>query len=301
MRVTGKNALPSILSILIAVIGAAPALADPQPSPRPQWGNTTGFCPAGAAVAPWDASARSLARDTTSDHFFVNLWTTAAQSVVARVVLLSATDEYSIELKSSTLSPSDGPTRATQPIEIAFDHPVTLIYDYVEAASIDGAVPIACPKVIHGVYSYSRQAKSSPSRDVDAPPTQAIDTDAIAAFQGEPVQPHHYKSRTGPCMTIYQPPRLVSMNGDPSYLGSHSFPMTGPYGNRSRHAQVLAYVDAAGKVVGAMLATTSGESRIDDLATKVPAVALFDPAQFMCEPTVSTYSFWFYYQSPIAP
>jgi hypothetical protein len=252
----------------------------------PAWANSDEFCPTRAAIVPWDTSINDASATTTSDRYFINLWTTARKHVYAKVLMFSKTAVYSIEVSSSELGMNnpDSPNRYSAPVEILFDQPVELLYNFVDTTSIDGAME-SCPSYVEGVPSYSAHPAVAPHYDENTPPTSAIKSDLMKNFRGSPVvHPKFVQTVSVPCGRMYRGPHLVQGGA-----------VIGQYGDRQRLSLVETFIDASGRVRGTRLEKSSGVDGIDQAALGAAQGAIFLPAEFLCTPVVSTYFLWVYY------
>lgn len=266
--------------ILLATLGVS------APEPLYNWGSPDGYCSTVATVVPWDATRNGAADTSLSDHFFVNFWTTAKQRVEARVLLFSKTDVYSVDLTLADLH-EESPTskaRYTTPVEIVFDHPVELLYNVVDAESVDGTPMGSCPSYVEAVPSYSSQPKRKPVYDENTAPNHASLPDLMENYHGTPVSPTFVRALDVPCDRMYTGPHLVEGGT-----------VVGRYGDKERRTLVTVLIDSAGRVVDTRLLESSGIDDLDQAAIGAAQAAVFQRAWFLCAPVVSTYYLYVYY------
>jgi TonB family protein len=236
----------------------APAPADlPRAS---QWENP--FCNGSAVVVPWDEAANAAAYGSNSKTVAVFLWANANSDYAARVTLIGNGAAYSADIPRTPVTTSpDGKSRRYAYL-VSLPSPVFLNYYFVDGAGVDGAPVSDCPSFVKEVVSPTESDAS-----LVAAPASFAHVNA-KLLQTLPPQP---------CGSIYKAPAFAKP----------FTPISGFYGNRSRTAQVAAFIDSAGHAIRTEIWQSSGVPGIDATALALVQGSTYEPAQFLCTPVVS--------------
>ena len=219
------------MGVLLLALACALAPADGASAAVPDR-QSAEFCPARAAVVPWDAVTNAPSQTTVTDRYVIQLWTTAKHSADARVILVTATEAYSVRVVADVAAGA-GNMSPSHPVAVAFEHPVELRYNYVDSVGVDGAAATVCPSYVEAVHSYD-PAAVPPSGD--RPPSSGAKLAEMRESTGPVVTPSFVQAVSDePCGHLYVAPRYVG-GGDVH---------VGRYGDAPREALVRVYLARA--------------------------------------------------------
>lgn len=230
------------------------------------WDNP--FCSGLVAVMPWNARAGSPSTNAATDRYVLQVFANGKTDVAGTVTLITSDSAYSVAIARTDLLRAAGSDDFyAEPILVAFDKPVEVRYAYIDEIGVDGAIPAACPTVVHEVHPFTADAGNEFDVSVggDVKPVNATYLQAL-------------------------PPLACGRAYIPSELPRGAGAVVGAYGNVRKSTVIRIFIDSNGIPAGASIERASGIQGLDDNAIGLVEHTRYTPAKFLCTPVVSEMS-----------
>jgi hypothetical protein len=220
------------------------------------------FCGADVWMTPWDRDADAPRASGSTADYAMMLFAGGKRDIAGRVTLITDREAYRVEIPRLPLHVRDaGEDAVSAPFLVRFPTAQPLRYAYVDAVGLDGADVAPCPTYVQPVRPDPQAPHGFAARAATLRPTLLAPLPPLT------------------CAAVYAPPSIKKqLHGD----------ATSHYGDERRTTIVEVFLDSNGLMLKEQLYRSSGVEGLDQTALSDARMTIYNPAEFLCTPVVST-------------